>query len=121
MPSIKEVTALQVAKKGVAEVAFGRVEWPDRRAFCPVTTRRPMVRWIAFDDESAEAVVSRFRRGAAEIQQGDAIGSALALDRPSRVLLPADGSGRVLVANFHPKTAAPSKSSSPSWRRPRSA
>jgi hypothetical protein len=62
-----------------------------------------MVRWIAFDDESAEAVVSRFRRGAAEIQQGDPVGSALNLGRPSLVLLPARAPGRVLVARFDPK------------------
>jgi hypothetical protein len=59
-----------------------------------------MVRWVAFDDESAEAVVSRFKRGAAEIQPGDAVGSALELGRPSLVLLPARNSGRVLMARF---------------------
>jgi hypothetical protein len=62
-----------------------------------------MVRWIAFDDESAEAVVSRFRRGAAEIHPGDAVGAALDLGRPSVVLLPARGTGRVLMARFQPK------------------
>ena len=61
-----------------------------------------MVRWIAFDDESAEAVVSRFKRGAAEIQQGDPVGSALGLGRSSLVLLPAQTPGRVLVARFEP-------------------
>jgi hypothetical protein len=63
----------------------------------------PMVRWVAFDDESAEAVVSRFKRGAAEIQHGDPVGSALTLGRPSLVLLPAGAPGRVLVARFEPK------------------
>jgi len=63
-----------------------------------------MVRWIAFDDESAEAVVSRFKRGAAEIQHGDAVGSALDLGRPSLVLLPGQAPGRVLVARFEPQT-----------------
>ena len=61
-----------------------------------------MVRWVAFDDESAEAVVSRFKRGAAEIQPGDAVGSALELGRPSLVLLPGRHSGQVLMARFHP-------------------
>jgi len=61
-----------------------------------------MVRWVAFDDESAEAVVGRFKRGAAEIQPGDAVGSALELRRPSLVLLPARNSGRVLTARFQP-------------------
>src|SRR5436305_15157165 len=63
-----------------------------------------MVRWVAFDDESAEAVVGRFKRGAAEIQPGDAVGSALELGRPSLVHLPARNSGRVLTARFQPMT-----------------
>jgi hypothetical protein len=90
-----------------------------------------MVRWIAFDDESAEAVVCRYRRGAAEIQQGDAVASALKLGRPSRVLLPGVMSGRVVVAHFQPKSDAllgvallQPRASQPDkmvWRRPRSA
>ena len=63
-----------------------------------------MVRWIAFGDESAEAVVSRFKRGAAEIQEGDALAAALSLGRPSLVLLPSPIQGNVLVAHFEPKT-----------------
>ncbi|HEY7097113.1 MAG TPA: hypothetical protein VH437_10340 [Terriglobales bacterium] len=62
-----------------------------------------MVRWIAFDDESAEAVVSRFERGAAEIQAGDPVDAALALDTPSLVLLPSKSEGKVLIAHFEPK------------------
>ena len=88
-----------------------------------------MVRWIAFDDESAEAVVSRYRRGAAEIQQGDPVSAALRLDRESRVLLPGIASGRVLVAHFRPKnnlTANPGKvrgiaADKSQWKNPRSA
>lgn len=62
-----------------------------------------MVRWIAFDDESAEAIVSRYKRGAAEIQHGDPVGAALTLGRSSLVLLPATNTGRVLVARFDPR------------------
>ena len=90
-----------------------------------------MVRWIAFDDESAEAVVCRYRRGAAEIQHGNAVASALTLGRPSRVLLPGMTSGRVVVAHFQPKSDAllgvtplKPRASQPEktiWRRPRSA
>ena len=65
-----------------------------------------MVRWIAFDDESAEAVVSRFKRGAAEIHTGDPVGAALDLGRPSLVLLPGPNNGKVLVARFEPKSDA---------------
>jgi len=39
------------------------------------THRQPkvdgMIRWIAFDDETAEAVVSKFKRGGAEIYRGE--------------------------------------------------
>jgi len=61
-----------------------------------------MVRWIAFDDETAEAVVSRFKRGAAEIEHGDALSLALEADRPAVVILPSDTPGRVLVAKVTP-------------------
>lgn len=63
-----------------------------------------MVRWIAFDDETAEAVVSRFRRGAAEIHRGDPLATAISLDRPSLLLLPSPAPGRVLMARMKPAT-----------------
>src|SRR5207248_3730076 len=63
-----------------------------------------MVRWIAFDDETAEAVVSRFKRGAAEIERGDALSLALEADRPAVVILPSDTPGRVLVAKVTPSS-----------------
>jgi hypothetical protein len=67
-----------------------------------------MVRWIAFDDETAEAVVSRFRRGAAEIHpDNSAIDSALTAGQPSLLVLPSDTPGRVLLAHVHPKTEFP--------------
>lgn len=61
-----------------------------------------MIRWIAFDDETAEAVVSRFRRGAAEIHTGNAVDAALDLGRPSQILLPSKNPGRVLRASLAP-------------------
>jgi hypothetical protein len=67
-----------------------------------------MVRWIAFDDETAEAVVSRFRRGAAEIHPGNtAIDSALTAGQPSLIVLPSDTPGRVLLAHIDPKVEFP--------------
>jgi len=74
-----------------------------------------MVRWIAFDDESAETVVSRFERGAAEIQSGDPVDAALALDTPSLVLLPSKSEGKVLVAHFAPKNEGASESEAPTY------
>jgi len=65
-----------------------------------------MTRWIAFDDVTADAVMSRFRRGAAEIRQGDALGAALDLGQPSLLILPSDIPGRVLLARCTPKNAA---------------
>jgi hypothetical protein len=63
-----------------------------------------MIRWIAFDDETAEALVSRFRRGAAEIHQGEPVDAALAHGKPSLLVLPSSTPGRVLLARFDPKT-----------------
>ena len=65
-----------------------------------------MIRWIAFDDETADAVMTRFRRGAAEIQFGDPLDSALALGQPSLLVLPSPTPGRVLLARCTPKAKA---------------
>jgi len=59
-----------------------------------------MVRWIAFDDETAEAVVSRLRRGAAEINSTTPLDAALQAKGPSMVVLPASTPGRLLIAKF---------------------
>src|SRR5215468_9441534 len=60
----------------------------------------PMVRWIAFDDETAEAVVSRLRRGAAEIQHNTPVDAALHAQGPSVIVLPSSTPGKLLVARF---------------------
>jgi len=62
-----------------------------------------MIRWIAFDDETAEAVVSRFKRGGAEIYRGEPLDAVLDFGKPSLMLLPSTKSGRVLLAQFQPK------------------
>jgi hypothetical protein len=69
-----------------------------------------MVRWIAFDDDTAEALVCRLRRGAAEIQHNSPVDAALHTERPSVIVLPASTPGRLLIARFTPKNlpAAPS-------------
>ena len=59
-----------------------------------------MVRWIAFDDETAEAVVSRLRRGAAEIQNNTPIDAALQNAGPSVIVLPSPTPGKLLIARF---------------------
>lgn len=59
-----------------------------------------MVRWIAFDDETAEAVVSRLRRGAAEIQHNTPVDAALHAHGPSVIVLPSSTPGKLLVARF---------------------
>jgi hypothetical protein len=69
-----------------------------------------MVRWIAFDDETAEAVVSRFKRGAAEIQRGEPLDAVLQAQRPSVIVLPSDIKGQAVIAHFSRRTAsAPSE------------
>ena len=65
-----------------------------------------MVRWIAFDDETAEAVVSRYKRGAAEIREGEEpLDAALRLRQPSILILPAPVSDRVLLVGLEPTAA----------------
>ena len=63
-----------------------------------------MARWIAFDDETAEAVVGRFKRGAAEIHSGEPLSAALAQTTASVVVLPSSVPGKVLMARIEPKT-----------------
>jgi hypothetical protein len=58
-----------------------------------------MVRWIAFDDETADAIVSRFKRGAAEIHEGNPLDEALRLGKAS-LILPSDTPERVLFARL---------------------
>jgi len=62
-----------------------------------------MIRWIAFDDETAEAVVSKFKRGGAEIHRGEPLDAVLDFAKPSLMLLPSTKPGRVLLAQFQPK------------------
>jgi hypothetical protein len=66
-----------------------------------------MVRWIAFDNETAETVVNKFKRGAAEIRQGDALGAALAAPAHSLLLLPAASGQEVLVVSLKKKPPSP--------------
>ncbi len=65
-----------------------------------------MIRWIAFDDETAEAIVSRFKRGAAEIQDGDPLDTVLRYDRPSILILPSETPGKVLFARVESRVKA---------------
>ena len=77
-----------------------------------------MVRWIAFDDETAEVLVSRFRRGAAEIHQGQPVDAALAHGMPSLLVLPSSTPGRVLLARFEPKSPQAENASASAAARP---
>jgi hypothetical protein len=70
-----------------------------------------MIRWIAFDDETADAIISRFRRGAAELHDGNPLDEALAAGRPSILLLPSNTPGRVLMARIQPRSIAENSSS----------
>jgi hypothetical protein len=65
-----------------------------------------VVRWIAFDDETAETVVSRLRRGGAEIQHTDPVDAALKNPGASLVIFPSRIPGRLLIAHFSARKAA---------------
>ena len=60
-----------------------------------------MVRWIAFDDDTAEAVVSRLRRGAAEIQHNSPVDAALHAAGPSVIVLPSSTPGKASDCPHH--------------------
>jgi hypothetical protein len=62
-----------------------------------------VVRWVAFDDDTAEAVVSRLRRGAAEIQHNAPVDAALHAEGASVLVLPSPNPGRLLIARFAPR------------------
>lgn len=66
----------------------------------------PMVHWIAFDDDTAEALVSRMRRGAAEIQHNTPVDAALHVEGASVMVLPSPTPGKLLLAHFSPRNNA---------------
>jgi hypothetical protein len=67
-----------------------------------------MVRWIAFDEETADALISRFKRGASELHDGNAVDAALNHGKSSLLLMPSRTPGKVLLARIEHKAAAKS-------------
>lgn len=65
-----------------------------------------MVRWIAFDDDTADALVGKFKRGAAEIRNGNVLDSALHHDHASILIYPSASPERVLLARVTAASAA---------------
>lgn len=65
------------------------------------------MRWVVFDDETAEVVVSQWRRGAAEISHEHPVDAALEAGGSSVVVLPSRVPGQMLVARFKTRTAEP--------------
>ena len=74
-----------------------------------------MVRWIAFDDDTAEAVVSRLRRGAAEIRHSLPVDAALRTDGSAILVLPSPTPGKLLMARFTARKRAPQAPSPEKW------
>ena len=62
-----------------------------------------MVRWIAFDEETADAIISRFKRGASELHDGNPLDAALNYGKSSLLLMPSSVPGKVLLAHIEPK------------------
>ena len=67
-----------------------------------------MVRWIAFDDDTADALVGKFKRGAAEIREGDVLDSSLHHDEANILIYPSASPERVLLARVTSSTSAKS-------------
>lgn len=71
------------------------------------------MRWIVFDDETAEIIMGKYKHGAAEIHYGTQPLDAALKSRSSLLLLPAAAPGKVLVARIEAKsTKLASKSQS---------
>ena len=62
-----------------------------------------MIHWIAFDDDTAEGLVSRLCRGAAKIEHNPPIDAALRVEGKSIMVLPSPMLGKLLIARFNPK------------------
>jgi hypothetical protein len=60
-----------------------------------------VVHWIAFDDDTAEALVSRMRRGAAEIHHDTPVDAALHVEGACVMVLPSPTPGKLLIARFN--------------------
>jgi hypothetical protein len=68
------------------------------------------MRWIVFDDETAEAVVSKYKRGAAEIHEHDQpLDAALNAGSRSILILPSREPNSVLLATIESRIRPASK------------
>jgi len=70
------------------------------------------MRWMVFDDETAEMVVSQWRRGGAEILHDHPVDAALQSGKTSVLVLPSRVPGQALVARFEVKGELPARSKS---------
>lgn len=61
-----------------------------------------MVRWIVGDDESADALTGKFKRGAAEIRDENVFDLALKQEQGSLLIYPSTSPERVLLARIRP-------------------
>jgi hypothetical protein len=68
-----------------------------------------VIRWIAFDNQAAAALDSRWAPVSAEVQSGDPLAVALSLSTPSVVVLPSSTAGKVVLAyvQTRPRKVAP--------------
>ena len=65
---------------------------------CSALPGFPMVRWIAFDDDTADALVGKFKRGADEIREGAVLDTLVSHRQPSILIYPSTSPERVLLA-----------------------
>jgi len=63
-----------------------------------------MTHWIAFDQDTAEALLNHCSCGGLEIKAGEALSEALKLEKASMVMLPAKSTGKVLLARITRRT-----------------
>ena len=58
------------------------------------------MRWIVFDAETADAVVTRLRRGAAEIQHENPVDAALRSEGATILVMPSRDPDKLVMARF---------------------
>jgi hypothetical protein len=59
-----------------------------------------VLRWIAFDEETATGIDQRMGPGTAQVECGDSLSVALSLTTPSIVVLPSSTPGKLVLANI---------------------
>lgn len=65
----------------------------------------PVIRWVAFDAETADALAASPDLACIELQEGNALEAAIKLRQPCILILAANSPGKILMARISPKVS----------------